>query len=212
MLRNRAMPAGFIRPCQPSPAAAPPTGTDWFHEIKHDGIRLLVRRDGDRVRAFTRNGNNLALRYPAVVAAASALRARSFVIDGEAVVADSAGLASFELLRGCTRHREAFCWAFDLLELNGQNLRTEPIERRKEALGRLLKRAPFGLAVNEHHAGDGPELFAQACAIGLEGIVSKRRGSRYSSGRSSHWVKAKNPQSAAALREATEEWGREGQR
>ena len=65
------------------------------------------------------------------------------------------------------------------------------------------------MAVNEHHAGDGPALFAQACAMGLEGIVSKRLGSRYSSGRSTHWVKAKNPQSASAQREATEDWGKE---
>jgi ATP-dependent DNA ligase len=209
MLRHRFTPAGFIKPCQPSAVAAPPTGADWFHEIKHDGIRLLVRRDGDRVHAFTRNGNDWAARYPAIVAAASALRARSFLIDGEAVVADSAGLASFELLRGRTRHGAAFCWAFDLIELDGEDLRVEPLERRKEALGRLLKRAPFGLELNEHHAGDGPALFAEACRRGLEGIVSKRRGSRYSSGRSTHWVKAKNPESAAAQREATEEWGGE---
>lgn len=176
MSRHRFLPAGFIQPCQPSAVASPPTGADWFHEIKHDGIRLLVRRDDDRVRAFTRNGNNWAARYPSIVAAASALRARSFLIDGEAVVADRAGRASFELLRGRTRHREAFCWAFDLLDVDGQDLRGEPLERRKEALMRLLKRATFGLAVNEHHAGDGPALFAQACAIGLEGIVSKRRG------------------------------------
>jgi hypothetical protein len=77
MLRNRVMPAGFIRPCQPSHVATPHTGPDWFHEIKHDGIRLLVRRDGDCVRAFTRNGNDWTARYPAIVAAASALRARS---------------------------------------------------------------------------------------------------------------------------------------
>ena len=74
---------------------------------------------------------------------------------------------------------------------------------------RLLKRAPVGLAVNEHHAGDGPTLFDEACRRGLEGIVSKRPGSRYSSGRSPHWVKAKNPESVAAKREATEEWGRQ---
>src|SRR5262249_49782144 len=104
MLRNRLPPAGFIRPCQPSPVASPPPGPGWFHEIKHDGLRLLVRRDGARVRAFTRNGNDWAARYPAIAAAAAELRARSFLIDGEAVVADGDGLASFDLLRGRTRH------------------------------------------------------------------------------------------------------------
>jgi ATP-dependent DNA ligase len=209
MLRNRVMPAGFIRPCQPSPVAAPPAGPDWFHEIKHDGIRLLVRRQGEHVCAFTRNGNDWAGRYPAIVAAAVGLRARSFLIDGEAVVADRQGLASFELLRGRTRHGQAFCWAFDLLELDGQDLRSEPLESRKDALARLLKRVPFGLALNEHHAGDGPALFAAACQKGMEGIVSKRAGSRYSSGRSPHWLKAKNPDSAAAKREAVEDWGKQ---
>lgn len=202
MLRTRVLPPGFIRPCQPSPVATPPAGRDWFHEIKHDGIRLLVRREGERVRAFTRNGNDWATRYPAIAASAAGLKARSFLIDAEAVVADGAGLASFELLRGRTRHGQAFCWAFDLLELDGQDLRQEPLERRKDALARLLKRAPFGLALNEHHAGDGPALFAAACEKGLEGIVSKRAGSRYSSGPSPHWLKAKNPASAAAQREA----------
>lgn len=160
------------------------------------------------MRAFTRNGNDWAARYPSIAAAAAGLRARPFLIDGEAVVADGAGIASFELLRGLRRRREAFCWAFDLLELDGQDLRAEQLERRKDALARLLKRAPFGLALNEHHAGDGPALFAEACRRGLEGIVSKRRGSRYSSGRSPHWMKAKNPESPAARREAIEEWGR----
>jgi ATP-dependent DNA ligase len=168
----------------------------------------MVRREGERMRAFTRNGHDWAARYPAIGAAAAAVRARSFLIDGEVVAADGQGLASFELLRGRMRLPAAFCWAFDLLELDGQDLRAEPLERRKERLAQLLARAPFGLALNEHHDGDGPAMFAQACAMGLEGIVSKRRGSRYQSGRSQHWVKAKNPESAAARREAVEDWGR----
>lgn len=208
MSRNHLLPAGFVHPCQPSPVAAPPAGPGWFHEIKHDGHRLLVRREGERVRAFTRNGHDWAARYPAVQQAAAALKARSFLIDGEVVAADAQGVASFEMLRGRTRHAGAFLWAFDLLELDGEDLRAEPLERRKEGLGRLLRRALFGLALNEHHDGEGPALFAHACAMRLEGIVSKRRGSRYQSGRSQHWVKAKNPVSPAARREAIEDWGR----
>jgi ATP-dependent DNA ligase len=208
MPSTRLLPAGFVRPCQPSPVAAPPAGPGWFHEIKHDGHRLMVRREGERVRAFTRNGHDWAARYPAIGAAAAAVDARSFLIDGEVVAADSAGLASFDLLRGRRRLAGAFVWAFDLLELDGEDLRREPLERRKDALARLLRRAPFGLALNEHHDGDGPALFAQACAMGLEGIVSKRVGSRYQSGRSPHWLKAKNPDSPAARREVIEDWGR----
>src|ERR1051325_5212320 len=99
MLRSRLPPVGFVRPCQPSPIAAPPAGPGWFHEIKHDGFRLLVRRDGERVRAFTRNGNDWAERYPVICAAAAALRAKSFLLDGEVVVDDGDGLASFDRLR-----------------------------------------------------------------------------------------------------------------
>jgi bifunctional non-homologous end joining protein LigD len=208
MLRRRPTPAHFQEPCRPSPVATPPDGPGWLHEIKHDGFRLMVWRDRERVRAFTRNGHDWAARFPAVAAAAVALRASSFLLDGEVVATDAEGLASFDLLRQRRNGTGAFCWAFDLLELDGQNLRREPIEQRKGELARLLKGAPFGLALNEHHEGDGPALFAEACRHGLEGIVSKRAGSRYRSGPSTDWLKAKNPASPAARREATEEWGK----
>src|ERR1051325_11010784 len=105
MLRNRVTPAGFVWPCQPSPVQMPPVGPGWFHEIKHDGFRLLVRRDGERVRAFTRNGSDWAARYPSICAAAEALAARSFLIDGEVVADAGDGLASFDRLRGGQRLR-----------------------------------------------------------------------------------------------------------
>jgi bifunctional non-homologous end joining protein LigD len=105
---------------------------------------------------------------------------RLLLIDGEAVVADARGVASFNLLRGRVREAQAFVWAFDLRELDGADLRALPLERRKGELKILLKRAPFGLAPV---AGDGPALFAQVCAMGLEGIISKRRSSPYRSGR-----------------------------
>jgi hypothetical protein len=111
-----------------------PAGADWLHEIRHDGFRLMVRRDGDRVRLFTRNGHDWAVRYPAIAAAAVALQARSFLIDGEVVVADAQGIASFDLLRGRARETQAFVWAFDLLELDGKDLRNLPLERRKGEL------------------------------------------------------------------------------
>jgi bifunctional non-homologous end joining protein LigD len=208
MLRNRVTPVGFVWPCLPLSVPAPPSGPGWLHEIKHDGFRVLIHRDGDRVHVYTRNGNDLTARFPAITAAAAVVRARSFWLDGEAVVVDEQGLASFDLLRRRVGQARAFCWAFDLIKLDGQDLREEPLECRKDALAKLLKRASFGLAVNEHHTGDGPALFSQACAMGLEGIVSKRAGSPYRSGRSPLWVKAKNPESVAARREAVEDWGR----
>ena len=101
-------PPGFIEPCQPSKAARPPTGSDWVHEIKHDGYRLMVRRDGSRVRCFTRRGNDWPDRFPSIVDAASRIRATSFLIDGEAVIARDDGTPDFDALRsGATRR---CCW------------------------------------------------------------------------------------------------------
>jgi bifunctional non-homologous end joining protein LigD len=105
MPETRLAPAGFVRPCQPSPVQVPPVGPGWLHEIKHDGFRLLMRRDGNRVCAWTRNGNDWAARYPAICAAAAGLAATSFLIDGEVVVNDGDGLASFDRRRAGRRRR-----------------------------------------------------------------------------------------------------------
>jgi bifunctional non-homologous end joining protein LigD len=99
-------------------------------------------------------------------------------------------------------------WAFDIIELNGDDLRREPLERRKAALARVLARAGHGVQLNEHLEAEGPLVFEHACRMGLEGIVSKRKGSRYQSGRSRDWVKARNVQAPAARRLVEEEWGR----
>jgi len=99
-------------------------------------------------------------------------------------------------------------WGFDLIELNGDDLRRDPLNVRKATLASVLARAAPGLRLNEHIEGDGPTVFAHACKLGLEGIVSKRKDSSYRSGRSPHWIKSKNPQSPAVKREAEEEWGR----
>ncbi len=142
LLRSRwAAPSGFIEPCLPSPADRPPSGPDWIHEIKHDGYRLMARRD------------------PA-----------------------------------------------GILELNGQDLRREPLETRKATLASLLRGSLPGLRLNEHLAHDGESVFRHACKMGLEGIVSKRLGSRYRSGRSKDWLKFKNPEAPAVKREAEEDW------
>jgi bifunctional non-homologous end joining protein LigD len=90
---------GFIEPCLPSKAAAPPSGPLWVHEIKHDGYRLMVRRDGLRVRCFTRNGHDWADRFPAIVDAAHSIEAASFLIDGEAIIFGDDGTSDFNALR-----------------------------------------------------------------------------------------------------------------
>jgi bifunctional non-homologous end joining protein LigD len=98
-------------------------------------------------------------------------------------------------------------WAFDLIEIDGDDLRLEPLGARKATLARLLSRAAPGLRLNEHMEEDGPLVFHHACKLGLEGIVSKREDSRYRSGRSPHWIKSKNPNAPAVKRETEEEWG-----
>ncbi|ACR15036.1 putative DNA ligase [Burkholderia phage BcepIL02] len=207
--RSARRTSGFIIPCQPTPAREPPSGPDWLHEIKHDGFRFQAIRDGARVRLLTRNENDWSKRYPAIVDAAAALPARSFVLDGEVVCCDGDGLAVFELLRSRRHDGEAFLYAFDLLELDGEDLRRVELEERKGRLERLLAGAPHGIRFNEHLIGDGPTIFRHACMIGAEGIVSKRRSSRYRSGRCDDWRKSKNPLSVAVRRESEEDWGGE---
>ena len=136
------LPSGFIAPCLPSKATKPPTGTMWVHEIKHDGYRLMVRRDGSRiVRCFTRNGNDWTDRFPAIVETATQLRATSFLIDGEVVIISDDGTPDFHALRGQRRGHEAVLYAFDLLEHDGNDLRDLPLIERKRRLSKLLGRA-----------------------------------------------------------------------
>jgi bifunctional non-homologous end joining protein LigD len=96
---QRARPSGFVEPCLPTPADRPPSGPDWVHEIKHDGYRLMARRDPVGIRLLTRNGHDWAPRYPLILEAVNALKVRSCLIDGEAVACDKKGIAVFELLR-----------------------------------------------------------------------------------------------------------------
>jgi bifunctional non-homologous end joining protein LigD len=198
---------GFIAPCLPSRADKPPSGADWIHEIKHDGFRMMVRRNGASVRLFTRNGYDWTNRYPLILQAAHGLCAQSFLLDGEAVNCADDGLVDFNTLRHRKNDRSVFLYAFDLIELDGRDLRRDPIETRKAALSKLLRRSDYGIFLNEHIEDDAAIVFQHACRLGLEGTVSKRRGSPYISGRSTHWLKLKNPNSAAVKREAEEEWG-----
>jgi bifunctional non-homologous end joining protein LigD len=125
---------GFVPPCIPTRAYKVPVGPDWVHEIKHDGYRLQVRRDGDAVRLFTRRGYDWSGRYPAIVATAMQLLAASFTLDGEAVVCGPDGGAVFDALHRHGTVSEAMLYAFDLLELDGDDLRGPPLGERKKRL------------------------------------------------------------------------------
>jgi bifunctional non-homologous end joining protein LigD len=189
-LRPRALPAGFIAPCLPTFAPQPPSGDGWQHEIKHDGFRVVARKKGQRVKLYSRPGNDLTPRFPLIVEALARLPSRSCVLDGEAVACGEDGIALFERIRYRRHDPSVFLYAFDLIELDSDDLRREPLERRKAALERLLARAGSGVQLNEHLEAEGPLVFEHACRMGLEGIVSKRKGSWYSSGRSRDWLKA----------------------
>src|SRR5215213_7746245 len=121
--RSRRYVPGFIQPCQPMPTPRPPRGADWLHEIKHDGCRMIARRDGARVRLFTRNGNDWTERFPLVVEAIGALKVKSCIIDGEITVCRPDGVASFDLLRSGRKIKpEALLHVFDLIQLDGDDL------------------------------------------------------------------------------------------
>jgi bifunctional non-homologous end joining protein LigD len=204
--RDVTLPAGFISPCLPMTAPSPPSGPLWLHEIKHDGLRIIARTDGRRVRLYSRTGDDLSQRFPLIVEAMARLPACT--IDGEAIACDDAGSSSFELLQGRLRDDRVFLYAFDLIELDGKDRRRDALAHRKVDLSRLLADAGAGVLANKWADGtelNGPSLFKHACSLGLEGIVSKRKDSRYFSGRSPYWLAMKSPAGAAARRETDED-------
>ena len=207
LFRSR-LPLISIEPCLPSFAKTPPTGPDWIHEIKHDGFRVLARRDGKKVRLISRKGKDLAHRFPLAVQAVAALPVHSCIIDGEAIISDATGLAVFSLIRSYRNGARATLCAFDLIEIDGEDLRWRPIEDRKAALKKLRYRSHPGIAFNKYFDVEGTVVFHHACRLGCEGIVSKRLGSPYRFGRSNDWIKVKNPAAPAVKREAEEDWAR----
>jgi bifunctional non-homologous end joining protein LigD len=205
LFRSR-LPLVTIEPCLPGYAKAPPTGPAWVHEIKHDGFRVMARRDGKKVPLISRKGKDLTYRFPHAVQAVGALPVNSCTIDGEAIVSDIAGLAVFNLIRRYRNGPRATLCAFDLIELDGQDLRWQPMEDRKASLKKLISNQHPGIAFNKHFDVEGSIVFHHACKLGCEGIVSKRLGSPYRFGLSNDWIKIKNPASPAVKREAEEEW------
>jgi bifunctional non-homologous end joining protein LigD len=187
--------------CIPTKATAVPAGPEWLHEIKHDGFRLRIERDGNRVRLITRGGYDWADRYPWIVEAALKNRQKRFVIDGEAVVLGVDGISDFDALHSGRHNEEVQLCAFDILVEGDDDLRRLPLHLRKTNLERLLARRPDGIFINPFERGEiGPDLFAAACRMGLEGLVSKRRDRPYQAGRSKHWLKVKNRKHPAIRR------------
>src|SRR5246127_3840051 len=187
--------------CLPTNATNVPAGPEWLHEIKHDSFRIRVERDGNRVRLITRGGYDWTKRYPRVVEAALKNRQKQFVLDGEAVILGVDGVSDFDALHSGKHSEEVQLCAFDILVEGDDDLRKLPLSMRKTNLERLLARRPEGIFVNPFERGEiGPDLFAAACKMGLEGLVSKRRDRPYQAGRSKNWIKVKNRRHPAMSR------------
>jgi ATP-dependent DNA ligase len=158
-----------------------PTGSDWIHEIKYDGYRMMVVRDQDRIRLISRGGYDWADRFPLVVSAALKLEQESFAIDGEVVVLGKEGKSDFDALSSRRHDKRAQLYAFDMLAGDGEDFRPQALTLRKAKLARLLRRRVDGIFIAEYEQGAeceqgeiGDVLFRVACNMGLEGIVSKR--------------------------------------
>lgn len=185
----------FIDPMQPSLVDEPPDGDGWLHEVKYDGYRTQLHIEPAGIRAYTRNAFDWSVRYMPVVEAAGSIPCISAIIDGEMIVQDPEGRSDFHGLRAAISQRphDLVLMCFDLLHLNGEDLRAEPVEQRRARLADLLgphdPSRPFQLS--EHVTGGGADFFAAVDRMGLEGIVSKRVGSRYRSGPTKAWLKTK---------------------
>jgi bifunctional non-homologous end joining protein LigD len=160
--------------------------------VKHDGFRILARKQGEDVALWTRHGTDFAGRFPKIAEAVRGLPAERALIDGEAVAFFPDGHSDFAALRTKAGGERASFVAFDLLSLEGDDLRPHPPAERREALSRLVARVDR-IQFSEALAADGAIVFAHACRLGLEGIVSKRALSRYRSGTSRNWLKCLNP-------------------
>jgi bifunctional non-homologous end joining protein LigD len=174
---------------------APPSGNEWFHEIKYDGYRIGARVRKQRVTLYTRNGNDWTAAFPEIAVAVEKLALDDALIDGEAAVVLPDGRTSFQALQNtgdAARRGTLVYFVFDLLRLNGESLEQLPLEERKARLKRLVGAKKTGrLRFSEHIEGNGEAFFAEACRAGLEGIVSKRRDQAYRAGRHGGWVKTK---------------------
>lgn len=187
----------FIPPQLATASSEPPVGANWIHELKLDGYRIQIHIDSNhKVKLYTRGGLDWTHRMPAIAEAAAALNVSSALIDGEVVVLTPSGGTSFaDLQAAFQEHARHFLtyFAFDLLHLNGRNLRGLSLTERKQYLEQLMQGLPAEgpLRYSEHHNGSGTTIFQKACNLGAEGIVSKLADSTYNSGRSISWVKTK---------------------
>jgi bifunctional non-homologous end joining protein LigD len=167
-LERRVKRSITFEPCLPRPAKEPPSGPGLLHEIKHDGFRIVAQKERERARLITRNGYDFTDRYALIADAIRSLPVKSCVIDGEAIVVDQEGMSVFDLLRYRRHDHAATLCAFDLVEVDGNDLRRHPIQDRKWQLSQLLRQRHHGIALNETYTGEGTIIYRHACALGCE--------------------------------------------
>ena len=169
-----------------------PEGDDWLYEVKFDGYRALLIKDGSRVKLRSRNDKDMTATYPSIATSAGRIKADRAVVDGEIVAVDAAGKPSFQALqhRAAHPHYVVAFYAFDLLHLDGEDLMGAPLETRREALPHVI--GDSGLLVSIPLPGTARQVIEAVQALGLEGVIAKRRKSRYTPGdRNTSWVKLK---------------------
>lgn len=176
-----------------------PKGTEWSYEIKLDGIRAVAIKDGGDVRLFSRTHNDLTARFSEVVDAAKKLPCASVILDGEAVALEEDGRSSFQLLQSLNMpgapSAPIFYYVFDVLHLNGKNLRDMPLVERQQILGGLLENAPAPIRISSPLNASAEVVLNGVKQFGLEGVIAKRRDSSYQPGtRSRNWIKVKTVQ------------------
>ncbi|MBZ9674565.1 RNA ligase family protein [Mesorhizobium sp. ES1-1] len=178
---------------KPSLVAKPPEAGEWIHEAKFDGYRTQLHIEPEGRRMFTSSGIDWTAKYKPLVKVSEALDVSSAIVDGEVIVPDAQGLSDFGSLRSAITQRpqDLYLIAFDLLYINGRDIRALPVEERRETLAEII---PSGTRIqfSEAMPGDGPSVFHLIDQAGLEGIVSKRVGSRYRSGQTNDWLKIKS--------------------
>ncbi|SFH27327.1 bifunctional non-homologous end joining protein LigD [Ensifer sp. OV372] len=187
-----------VDPCVATLVDKPPKGPEWAFEVKWDGYRLAVHVEPGEVRAITRGGYDWTKKFGGIVTEARELGDATMIIDGEAVVLDDQGRSDFGLLQRAVGRRpslhdaaEIIFFAFDLLYLDGQDLRMMPLSERRQLLGPIVSGRTGAIRFSAEVPADGEEFFRVACELGLEGIIAKRRDKPYRSGRRPEWLKIK---------------------
>jgi bifunctional non-homologous end joining protein LigD len=190
---------GFIKPQLATLRDRPPPGGQYIHEVKVDGYRLQAHLCGGLASLYTRSGLNWTKRFPTIAHAMASVPATEIIIDGEVISGDESGRANFSQLQddlSKSRYDRMAFYAFDLLYLDGYDLRAAPLIERKKALAELLTPEMSPIHFSQHFDADAATLYKQACAMGLEGIISKSKDAPYRSERNESWLKVKCSQTA----------------